>query len=229
MEARVAPQNKVQQIYEALREEIVVGALGPGSRIVLQEVADRYHCSTTPAREALRMLQADELIDFRLHAGAVVRGFDHAQASELYEIRCQLEPYATFTATPVLTAPTLRAIEKLVAGMDRAIEDEAFAHFGLLNREFHARLYRSAPNKMLADMVESIVTRSERVRSVLQPEHALFPIAQGYHKKILAAVLKRDAARAADAMRDHLLTALRNLKKLMPPAGRAAPAKRQRA
>lgn len=212
----MALQNKVQQIYEALREEIVIGTLGPGSRIVLQDVADRYHCSTTPAREALRMLQADDLITFRPHIGAVVRGFDHAQVSELYEIRCQLEPYATYTATPVLTAATLRGLAKLVADMAAAMHQEQFAHFGLLNREFHARLYRSAPNKTLAEMVETVVTRSERVRSVLQPEHALFPIAQSYHERILAAVLKRDAERAAEAMREHLLTALRNLKALMP-------------
>lgn len=43
-----------EQVLNILRDDIIQGALKPGSRLNEQELADRYKVSRTPLREAIR-------------------------------------------------------------------------------------------------------------------------------------------------------------------------------
>ena len=48
--------------YGRLKKEIANGAMGPGSRVRENEIAERLGISRTPVREALRRLEAEGLI-----------------------------------------------------------------------------------------------------------------------------------------------------------------------
>src|SRR5437667_1961045 len=51
--------SRPDQVYARLRDLIVQGALGPGTRIVETEIATRLGVSRTPVREALQRLQQE--------------------------------------------------------------------------------------------------------------------------------------------------------------------------
>src|SRR5688572_4028025 len=54
--------SRPDQVYARLRDLIVQGSLGPGSRIVETEIATRLGVSRTPVREALQRLQQEGFV-----------------------------------------------------------------------------------------------------------------------------------------------------------------------
>ena len=63
---------KSHAIYDALRERILSNDIGPGTRLVMRDVANQYEASDIPVREALRMLERDGLVETAPYRGARV-------------------------------------------------------------------------------------------------------------------------------------------------------------
>lgn len=64
--------TKTELALELLRERIHSGELAPGQRLELEELTQLLGMSATPIREALRLLQADRLVNYHPHHGVVV-------------------------------------------------------------------------------------------------------------------------------------------------------------
>ncbi len=56
-------RSQAERVYEALLTRIVRGVLGPGSRIVERDVADRLGVSRTPVRDAIRRLTTEGFLE----------------------------------------------------------------------------------------------------------------------------------------------------------------------
>src|SRR6478752_9817570 len=64
--------TRAEELRLQLADEIVRGALAPGSPLDETDIARRFNVSRTPVREALRQLAASGLVDARAHRCAVV-------------------------------------------------------------------------------------------------------------------------------------------------------------
>src|SRR3989454_12817004 len=88
-------QNASVAATELIREAIIEGRLEPGRRLKEEELARELGISRTPVREALLMLQAEDLVVATPNRGATVRVHDANDLHDLYELRALLEGYAT--------------------------------------------------------------------------------------------------------------------------------------
>src|SRR3954465_176473 len=92
---RASPyQDKITRAEELrlqLADDIVRGALAPGSALDETDIARRFNVSRTPVREALRQLAASGLIDARAHRGAVVARPTIERLAEMFEAMAELE------------------------------------------------------------------------------------------------------------------------------------------
>ena len=52
-----------QETYDRLKKDIMTFALKPGDQVSAAKLAERYHVSRTPAREALVKLETEGLVD----------------------------------------------------------------------------------------------------------------------------------------------------------------------
>jgi hypothetical protein len=59
--------TRAEELRLQLADEIVRGALPPGSALDETDIAKRFNVSRTPVREALRQLAASGLVDARAH------------------------------------------------------------------------------------------------------------------------------------------------------------------
>jgi len=84
-----------QQIRDQLLERIMRGELAPGNRLIELKIAAEFSTSQAPVREALRELEAVGVIETLPNKGARVRTISNEELRELYEVRAQLESYAT--------------------------------------------------------------------------------------------------------------------------------------
>jgi DNA-binding GntR family transcriptional regulator len=58
------------RIASMLKEDILAGKYPPGVRLRQEDVAEQFGASRSPVREALRMLEADGLVNLIAHTGA---------------------------------------------------------------------------------------------------------------------------------------------------------------
>src|SRR5215471_18011189 len=83
--------NATETAIRHIREAIILGNLKPGQRLKETELAKTLGLSRTPVREALRVLDAEGLIETSPKRGASVRVYDLADLRELYQLRAAVE------------------------------------------------------------------------------------------------------------------------------------------
>src|SRR6195256_427075 len=86
--------NAADTAYAVLREAIVSNALKPGTRLRADDIAKKLGVSKTPVREALRKLQAEELISVQAGNALTVKSITEQQLFEIYYTREALEGMA---------------------------------------------------------------------------------------------------------------------------------------
>src|SRR5207244_820491 len=115
---------------ELIREAIIEGRLEPGRRLKEEELARELGISRTPVREALLMLQAEDLVVATPNRGATVRVHDAKDLQDLYELRALLEGFATRRAAERIAKaeralPPQRCDRQLVKALADADADRA--------------------------------------------------------------------------------------------------------
>jgi len=68
-----ADQSQGGIAFTKLMDAIKAGDFRPGDRLREVDIADRLSLSRTPIREALRRLEAEQIIEHRPRIGAVIR------------------------------------------------------------------------------------------------------------------------------------------------------------
>lgn len=195
-------RTKTQIIVEVVRTRIMSGELVPGERLVIRALANDFHCSDIPVREALRTLASEGLVTIVPHGGACVSKLDGNALIELTEARTLLEPEATIAAARVLPADTLDDLRRLLERLRAAADGGLNADYGRLNRAFHGAILAHCPNRTLAQLIEDLWDRAERGRAVHRIFEGHVGASMAHHEEIVRCI----AAGDEDALRAVCLT-----------------------
>jgi DNA-binding GntR family transcriptional regulator len=206
-----------EEIAFRLRAEILDGKLPPGARLPHEELAARFGVSRTPIREALRQLQALNLVAVEANRGATVRVPSRAELAEVYELRAKLEGWASELACARASDTDLNAVDEAQARLAEAIgsidelgDAELDAAVTKWNSAFHAGVYQAAGNSRLAQTIEHLegfFPRDSVWRAVANDEAARLTMNISEHDAVIAALRARDAASACRAMQSHVTNA----------------------
>ena len=209
-----------EQIVQQIEDSILKGALKPGDQLPAErELAQNFGVSRTAVREAVKALREKGLVEAFSGRGTFItngttqairqsldlmsrigqqEGFTH-----LAELRRILEPEIAALAAVRIEEQLLATMRESVAIMDRSLEDpDAYIEADL---DFHLALAEAAANPLVLSLLDSIVglLREQRLKIFRVdggPERG-----QYHHKRILAAIESRDAEKARDTMREHLV------------------------
>lgn len=189
----VAFKTKNEAVYERLRHDIIDGKLKPGQRIVISDLSKEFGFSEIPIREAIRRLDSEGLLQVTPHVGTIVTEIDEKEVTEIYLIRIELESLAAKLATPHLSETDWDFLDKKIQEMELGISKHNYEKLGLLNKDFHLRIYRAAPYPLLFKLILDLWEKVQRTRSVfaLVPERAIASVRE--HKKIAEALRSKDA------------------------------------
>ena len=92
--AKVAISSNIQeQVYAALKADIISGALEFGTQLKEMDLASTFGVSRSPIREALRRLCGDGLLELRPNCGIYVREFSMSYVSDLLSMRAMMESH----------------------------------------------------------------------------------------------------------------------------------------
>ncbi len=196
-----------QSAYARLLEAIRRGELKPGDRLTEMELADRLDVSRTPVREAIRRLEADGLVAYEPHVGAVIRKLDYNEVMELYDVRTVLECTAARMAAKAALDIEISELEVLNAEMAAAVGDTQ--RLFQVNRQFHLSLLDAAKNRYLVKTVNALQKTLLILGTTTLGEADRAQETIKEHEKLLAALRARDADAAEAAMKSHIETAHR--------------------
>ncbi|MEM9972691.1 MAG: GntR family transcriptional regulator [Pseudomonadota bacterium] len=202
-----------ERAFFKLMQAIESGVYQPGDRLREIEVADRLALSRTPVREALRRLEADNIVEHRPRVGAVVRTLGQTEVVELYEMRLVLERTAAQMAAKHAADAEIDALARINRDIADAVAGGPRA--AAMNQSFHGAIYLAARNRFLLEATRAMnnalmllgpttLADAERVATVARQ-----------HGQIIEALRARDIEAAGAAADAHLQTSLRYRLKVM--------------
>ena len=186
--------NESSELVDLLRRAIITGELKPRERLVETALAEKYHVSRTPVREAIKHLEALGLVTLERYKGAVVADIDLGLIREMQIVRASLEGLAA-----ALAADNLK--------------DEDFLRdirlFSEYNERFHDLIYEGSGNRFLLDTIRNLLKSSWHEPGTSWKGLGDVSLIMAGHKQILSGLRERDPDKARQAAERHILDAIR--------------------
>jgi DNA-binding GntR family transcriptional regulator len=216
--ARILPikrQTLTGMTADALRDRILHGAYPEGEPLRQDAIAEELGVSRIPVREALRQLEAEGLVTFNPHRGAVVSTLSLREIEELFELRALIELDLFRRAIPRIATEDVTRAKDILDAYETALRKGDVAAWGEMNWQFHSTLFAPAERPFTLSVAQKLHQQCDRyLRMQLALTHGELR-ANAEHRAILSAVRRRDTRRASELLRDHILGAGRALRDLL--------------
>lgn len=207
-----------EEVAAQIQRLISDGRLKPGDRLPPErELAEAFSVSRTSVRDAIRVLEMMGLLEPRQGEGTVVRDLspdslvtplasllvrNRMRMAELLDVRKMLEPPVAGRAAVHATDAELQQLQDILRRQEEKVRRGELAIDE--DSEFHYAVALAARNNVVLRVLDVLMDllRESRERS-LQVSGRLRRSFEG-HRRIMAALLARDAAAAEAAMRQHI-------------------------
>lgn len=196
-------------VYGSIRDAIVSLEIAPGERITEEGLCGQLGVSRPVLREALQLLQVDQLVD-RLDNGRMrVRPITAEDVEHLYAVRSALEQLVVREAAARLSDEHRELLSAELAGMRRAEEAGDQHALAASGTRFHQLLATVAGNPVNDRLMRQIQGPIDRLRqlSVTVSTRARHSVAE--HAAVLDALVSGRVDAAADAMHRHIMSGRR--------------------
>jgi DNA-binding GntR family transcriptional regulator len=145
-----------EAVYNELLSAIVSGLILPGETITLEDLAKKFGVSIMPVREAIRKLEADNLIHIGVNRRIVIKELSLESLKEVLQLRLILEGLAVRTASKIRSEASLKKLEKLYYEISHADDGETHLR---INRDFHRTIYEQANLPILLEIIDMLWER----------------------------------------------------------------------
>lgn len=210
-------QSLAEQAANAIVAGISAGALRPGERIIETELASLLNMSRVPLREALKILEAQGILESVPHRGTRVATFDDLRVNQICQARIALERLALADAAPICKRDpaVLTRLDQIIVDMERSAERLEWIEVSKADLSFHREICRLSGNAIVATLWEALARhvfivfgheiRDERDAKVMGPQH----------RRLRDLLAKGDVDRLHREIENHIL----RLRRQRPGAG----------
>jgi DNA-binding GntR family transcriptional regulator len=199
MQLRTDKQTVTQVVTEQLRRKILSGELPAGAVLRQDAIAADYMVSRIPVREALRQLEAEGLVTFYAHRGAVVSSLTPEDLSELFEMRAEIEPNLLRAAAPHLTARDLKQAERYMLASWRLQGGDRIQP----GWDFYVVLYGPASKPRHLELVHGLHNQTNRYWVVVADDPVARDGSRDRRQKMLDALREGEADKASAMLVEH--------------------------
>jgi len=214
MSAEVIPIPRAalhEQVAQRLRQMLVEGRIAPGAKLNERELSELLNVSRTPLREAIKMLAAEGLVELLPNRGAVAVSLSEQDILDTFEVMAGLEAQSGALAAERITPQELAEIQAMHFEMMAAYTRRDLSTYYTLNSRIHSAISAAAKNPVLAQVYTQVNARLQALRFRSNQDGEKWKRAVKEHEKMIEALATHDAA----AMRDVLLTHLRNKREVV--------------
>ena len=196
---------------DKLRELILLEKLPPGMHIPERDLAEALGISRTPMREALRMLEAEGLVDHTPTRRSRVANPSVEELSQSMRVLGTLEALGGELACTHASTPQLDAIAALNTRMLAESGECSPVEFFRMDMDFHTSIIAASGNASLVETHSKYNAKLWRARFMSSRRMLGRALTLQQHRDITDALLARNTTAASLAMRTHIDTAIDNL------------------
>lgn len=190
--------------YATLHAAIVTGALEPGERLPIEELAKILELSPMPIREALRQLDSVGLVENIPHRGARVTELSVDDLHEVYEARLALEQLAVWHAAENFTDEDAATARDALEAHVKAYKSRDVRLIWSTHTAFHFALYNAAHSHWMTRLITPLWETSERYRFAMLPVRLNLDQRREEHERILQACIAHNPRLASSELHNHL-------------------------
>jgi len=187
-----------ERVYRQMSDLILDGEIAPGQLVTIQSLADSFHVSTTPVREALKRLAAAGALTLVTGRAMGIPRLSVERLDDLRKVRLEVEGLAAEWAARSICGASLAQLEKEEARLESSVARNEVQTYLRANRAFHFAIYKAAGSPTLLSMIETLWLQISPYFNLLHGS-GNYVSANAQHRAILNALKAGDgkAARAA--------------------------------
>lgn len=198
-------------VLEDLRRDILECRWAPGAKLRFEALRAQYRVGLSPLREALSRLAVEGLVVGIDRRGFCVAPVSLADLDDITALRCELEAVAlrwaiargddVWEASMVAAAHHLTRMHWEEKDKPHQISDE----WERRHTAFHEALTSACGSKRLMQLRAQFFNQTNRYRRLAVAFARAVRDDRGEHAALVEAALARDADRAADLIRKHIM------------------------
>lgn len=197
--------------YKRIMDAIRDGRFAPGQVLKTRSLADLLGVSSTPVREAITRLTAQNVLELApRNRGATVPHLTRELLDEMYELRLLLEPMAAEQAAELISNEQLAKVVAIFEKMKRLKGNEQSQEFRDRSEEFSLSMFRASGKPILVNLIENLWLRSHVILGLAhKPRPKSFSLMK-QRQDCLDALQRHDGQAAANSVRE-ILTMTRDM------------------
>lgn len=225
-------RNQSDIAYDHLRQKIFNRELIPGSKVRYGPVGKEIGMSATPIREAIGRLAMEGLVELVPQSGAMVKNPTREDATEVYEMREAIEPFAAAKACPLIGVTQIKSLQATLTEMKKVmtraksgktIRRQDAASFDQADLKFHLTILEAANNHQMFKAVGDFhlltgiigADRHDYDTDVLE-------MTISDHTAILKGLTQRKPEQAHSAMQTHIRNSRQQVLSVMLPGPKSS-------
>jgi DNA-binding GntR family transcriptional regulator len=218
--AGAAPKRQqntvIYDCVERLRNAIMVGELRPGQKLIEANLCETMAVSRPSLREALRVLEADGLIELFPNRGPSVARLGDREIEEIHDVWAMLTGEAVYRFAKAANANDIREVEHLINRLKTASRaDDLIAMLTWTNGIF-GTIFAKCDNNLLIDMVYSLVARINFLRAQSLADKGWRRQWVAEIEDMIATIRTGTPSAARETVRNHIASACNTAKRVGP-------------
>ena len=205
VELRRDVKSKKQLAYDGIKKIIRDGQIRKDVPLVERRLCENLGISRTPIREALRELENEGLLEVIEGKGIYVKRIEFREMVEIFEVREALERMAVKLYVERAQDEDLELFQKYMEEQEEAYKKDKHDLFMQIDMKIHMLIAESAQNIRLKKLIQTIYDQVQQMAISAKDDACMRDIAIRAHRRILAAVLKRDGEEAQRAIVQHIV------------------------
>ena len=194
------------QVADILRKRIISGDLANGEKLSERQISTELNISTTPVKEAFRLLQAEGLIYTLPRKGSFVSANASEHAYQVMLLRSSIDGVAAYLAAKrineeryqIMEEPLMKAEELINEGTE---DGETISHY---NDLFHIAIREASGNEQIIAMGNNLSSIDKSLRRLVNRDSVSMKSRHSEHKQILEFIRRGNCEEAELAMVHHI-------------------------
>jgi DNA-binding GntR family transcriptional regulator len=199
------PMGIRETIINVLRRAIITGQLKPGQAITERQLSLTFSISTTPVKEALRILETEGLVQTFPRKGTIVSEFVSLKLSEIYKIRSVLEGASAYMAAQNATEEEMKNIYSLWDGTSKLLETDNPQTLIENNTLLHKMIREASHNFYLQHLIKGVLSYDLIFRQLNLSSKEERILGWEEHGAVVRSLVKREAEHAERLLQQHII------------------------
>lgn len=191
-------------IADQLRRSIWNKEVQFGERLLESELSDKFDVSRSTVREALKILEYEEMVISKARKGTYVSLFSKKDWKEIIELRTLVETHAFIRALTHLDESHFEKLSDILRRMKIETDKKNWNDLFDLDMEFHGYVVKLSGNSRVTKIYDSIQVQIRTFLLYLDRYYSSHQSFYNEHKELLDALLTKDPKIVSAAVQNHI-------------------------